>query len=374
MRHPCHPRLRVAHFLSSLGVYGAERWTFTLLSNLDKERIEPMVITVGTKPGARLFHDFVVEHGLAAWHIAQPGRLHPRAVSQLRRFLVTERLAILHTHGFKSDVIGALATWGLPVRLVTTLHGWSAHEGRLIHCYEAIGRLALRRFDCLYPLSPALLEELQRRRIPPARLRLVLNAVDLRPFETCWRERRPRRVEEPFTVLFVGRLCQPKGIFDLLHAFHRAVFSVPATLRVVGDGPDRAKLEQLGAQLGLTARVHFTGYMEDIRPMVRSSDVLVLPSYSEGIPRVIMEAFAAGLPVIGTAIPGIQQLLTHESTGLLTPAGDHAALAQALERMAAQPESARTMAGQARRLIATTYSASRQAREFEAEYFRLMHQ
>ncbi|MDH3603161.1 MAG: glycosyltransferase, partial [Candidatus Tectomicrobia bacterium] len=294
-----------------------------------------------------------------------------QAILQLRRYLVTHCIDVLHTHGFKSDIIGALAAWGLPVRLVSTLHGWSADEGWLIRAYEAIGRLFLRRFDRLYPLSPALLRTLQRLNFPASKLRLVLNAVDETAFEASWQQRQTRQAHEPLTILFVGRLCRPKGIFDLLHAFHRSRFDVPALLQVVGEGPERAEIEALCERLDIASRVRFVGFVDDVRPLYDSSDVLVLPSYSEGIPRVVMEAFAAGLPVIGTAIPGIQQLVTHEGTGLLAPLGDEAGLAQALERMAAAPEWARDMALQARHLIETTHAASRQAQEFEAEYIEL---
>lgn len=360
--------LRVAHLHSSLGVYGAERWTLALVKHLDKQEFEAIVITIGTKDGADTFHNAVKAAGFKACHIAIPGKLNPRTLVQLRRMFVTQEIDILHTHGFKSDVLGYLATRSLPIKLVSTIHGWTPGEGRVIRAYEAISRIFLKRFDRLYPLSPKLLHELQQQKFSPSKLQLILNGVDLTPFEFGYRI---RKKDEPVEFLFAGRICRPKGVFELIHAFAEANFSTPTRLLIAGDGPDRSALENLAESLGIADRVRFLGTVESIAPYLKTSDALVLPSHSEGIPRVVMEAFAAGVPVIGTAIAGIQQLVEHEVTGFLVPVGDSRALAQALERIIALPDLSRSMATNARQVVTTKYSASRMASDFRQEYRRL---
>jgi glycosyltransferase involved in cell wall biosynthesis len=363
-----HRRCRVAHLHSTLGVYGAERWTFALLKHLDEREFESIVISVGTKPGADSFYRLVTAEGLSAFHIAVPGKLNPRAILQLRRLLVRQGIDILHTHGFKADVLGYLATRSLPVGLVSTIHGWTADEGFRIKIYEAISRAFLKRFDRVYPLSPALFEHLRQNKFDPLKLQLILNAVDLSGFEFHFNT---RQVADPFSLLFVGRLCRPKGIFDLLQAFAKVNFIAPACLSIVGDGPDRQELEQLSHTLGVADKVRFVGAVTSIAPLLKESHGLVLPSYSEGIPRVVMEAFAAGVPVIGTAIPGVKQLVEDGVTGLLVPVADHDALARALEQLHEQPEAARRMAINARQLVTEKYSARRMADDFCVEYRRL---
>lgn len=364
------PRCRVAHFHSSLGVYGAERWTLTLLDYLDRERYRPLVLTIGDKPGADALCREAMRRGFDAVHLPLGGRLSPRLVRAVRERLVQERVRILHTHGFKSDVLGVLAAAGLPVATVATVHGWSAAEGWRIRAYEALGRLALRRFERVYPLSPALAEDL-RRRLGPARVELILNAVDIAAFGPAWRVRRPRKPEAPFHVLYVGRLCRPKGVADLLQAWSRLDLPVAARLSIVGDGPERADLERLAAELGIAASVHFAGARSNMLHSYAAADALVLPSHSEGIPRVIMEAFASGVPAIGTAIPGIRQLIRDGETGLLVPVGDPDAIAGALTRLATAPGAAYAMARNARELVEEQYSGKRLARDFEREYERL---
>jgi|GEM_PF-3046603 len=364
--------VRVAHFCSSLGVYGAERWIVTLLKYLDTQRISSVVVTVGAKPETKLLHEVVVEEGHKAFHMDVPGRLNPEAIRRLREFILRENIDVLHTHGFKSIVLGYLATLHLPVRLVSTLHGWSAAEGARIALYEAIGRIFLRRFDRLYPVSPALLQDMLKRGFDPNRLRLLLNAVDIAAFDSCRRRRKRCSPDNPLRILFAARLYdKSKGASVLINAMAKATFRCKATLRIAGEGPDRAKLEQLTNDLGLNDKVRFMGMVNDIGPLLAECDVLALPSFVEGIPFIILEAFSVGVPVIGSAIPGISELINHEKTGLLAPAGDADELARALERVAACPALADEMAVRARQRVERVFSASRLARDLMDEYEQL---
>ena len=361
-------KLRVIHLHSTLGVYGAERWTLALLKHIDQNKLELSVVSIGVKKGADSFYQQLVAEGFSAFHIALPGKLNPRAILKLRKIMRREKTDILHTHGFKADVLGYIATRGIPVRLVSTIHGWSADEGYLIRFYEAVSRAFLKRFDCIYPLSPALLETLQQRGFDPVRLRLVLNSVDLSGQAFNFN---PRTSTDPFSVLFVGRIYRPKGVFDLVQAFSLARFPVTAHLNIVGDGEDREELETFIAALGIGDKVTLVGTSPAVSAYLSDSHALVLPSYAEGIPRVVMEAFAAGTPVVGTDIPGIRQLVEDTVTGLLAPVADTARLAQAMENVCNHPDQARLMAENARLLVEKSFSAERMAQDFETEYRRL---
>jgi len=331
-----------------------------------------MVVTLGNKPGSASFHEFIRARGFTATHLPIAGKLNPKAIIALRRLLIDQQVDIVHTHGFKCDVLGYLATRGLPIRVVSTPHGWSAHEGLRIRLYEAISRLFLRRFDRIYPLSPSLTEDLIKRGFEKRRLRLILNAVNAAAFDRSFNNRKARRAGDPFHILFVGRLCRPKGVFELLEAIAQAWFDCPIEVRLVGDGACRYALEDHAKALGIANKIHFVGAVNQVVSHFEWSDVLVLPSHSEGIPRVIMEAFAAGVPVIGTAIPGIQQLVEEDSTGMLVPVHDTDALVKALIRMSENPEKAQRMTLNARRLVLEKFSARRQAAEFESEYINLV--
>jgi glycosyltransferase involved in cell wall biosynthesis len=360
--------VRVAHLHSSLGVYGAERWTLTLLKYLDPGRCVASLVTIGSKPGADAFHRYAAAAGVDATHIDAPGKLSLAGIAALRRHLRDRGIDILHAHGFKSDVVGLLAAAGLPVTCVTTLHGWSADEGLRIRLYETIGRVALRRYARIYPLSPALARQMADLGFPSDRVRLILNAVDTRAFDAGYARRTQRAPGEAFRLVFVGRMCRPKGVADLIEATARARLEVPFDVTYLGDGPERGEFEALAERLGVAARSRFAGAVDDVSVHLDAAHGLVLPSYSEGIPRVVMEAMAAGVPVIGTDIPGIRQLVADGETGLLVPVADPDALARAIERLAAEPALAARMVRRARALIDERYSAARMARDFESEY------
>jgi len=203
--------VRLAHLHSSNGIYGAERWTAMQVKYLDADVVNPVVITVGAKAGSELFYKMLIQEGWDAEHIALSGKLNLRALIELRRILNRRRIQVLHTHGFKSDVMGYLATRGSNIKLVSTPHGWSGDEGARIRFYELVSRVFLRRFDRIYPVSVGLLEGLRERGFPERRLHLIVNAVDDAPFADCFEARRSRRADEPFNVLFVGRLCRPRS-------------------------------------------------------------------------------------------------------------------------------------------------------------------
>lgn len=363
---------RIAHLHNSEGVYGAERWTMTQARYLANAEIDPLVITLGHKANSDLFYKELARSGIPSVHLRIGGRLNPRLIMALRSLLVKAGIEVLHTHGFKSDVMGYLATLGLPIALVSTPHGWCAAESRLIRFYEAVGRLFLRRFDKIFPLSPALLDDLLDAGFSSRKLQLILNAVDELALQPLFDQRVWRQKDDPLNVLYVGRLSEPKGVLDLIEGFSSARLQTESRLYIVGDGPQRSAMVALCNTLGIDDSVDFLGVLDDVSPAYRAGNVLILPSYSEGIPRVIMEAFAAGVPVIGTDIPGIRQLIVPGETGLLVPTGNPSAIARCLERVELNPGDSRRMALNARMLIKQRHSSREQARLFAEEYKSLI--
>jgi glycosyltransferase involved in cell wall biosynthesis len=365
--------VRVAHIHASDGIYGAERWTLTLLRYHDPARVTPLLITLGARAQSADLANAAAAAGIEVHHINAPGKLSPAMVNGVRRVLKDRRVDIVHTHEFKSDVVGFLASRALPIKRVATTHGWCAQEGARIRLYEALSRVFLRRFSRVYPVSPAQQRDLLTNyRFDEPRVRLLLNAVDIRMFDACFRARQPRARRDPLRILYAGRLSTMKGVLTLIEGFARAQIAPAPTLVLAGDGPLRSEAEALAGRLNVASRVQFVPPVPDIRLLLSTSDVVVLPSLSEGIPRIIMEAFAAGLPAIGTAIPGILQLIDDGETGLTVPTGDAHAIARALELLAADPQRAHAMALNARRRVETRFSADRLRRELEDDYDRLL--
>jgi len=139
-------------------------------------------------------------------------------------------------------------------------------------------------------------------------------------------------------------------------------------MELVGDGPRRAELERLVASRGLASRVRFLGHREDVPALLAASDLFVLPSRSEAFPNGAMEAMAAGLPVIASAVGGLLDLIDQGRTGVLVSPDDPVALAGAIDMLAAASERAAALGAAARREIETRYSFDRMVGAFEDVY------
>lgn len=167
----------------------------------------------------------------------------------------------------------------------------------------------------------------------------------------------------------IARLDPLKNLDDLLRAL--ALLS-EVELEIVGDGPDRARLEGLAHELAVADRVRFAGWSDQTRPWLARWDAFVLPSRSEGLPLVILDAMLAELPVVATPVGSVGEAIRHEQTGLLVPVGDPAGLASAVNRLLGDPVLAGALTAAARAHVLAHYTAPAMARGYEALYAEIL--
>ena len=259
------------------------------------------------------------------------------AVLSLARYLRREEFDIVHTHSTEAGIIGrfAAALAGVP-NVVHTVHGVPFADDRndaLNRFVLACERQAARYTDRIVTNADVIADDYLAREIgTPAQYTTVYSGVDLdafadaQPAEDLPGER-PR-------VVMVGRLADGKGHRVLLDAVE-SLGDVKGSVCLVGDGPLYDDLDAAIAERGLSNRVFLTGFRDDVPRILAASDVLVLPSFREGTPRVITEAMASGLPVVATDIAGIPEQVEDCENGYLIPTGDSAALANRLKRLLA---------------------------------------
>jgi glycosyltransferase involved in cell wall biosynthesis len=170
-------------------------------------------------------------------------------------------------------------------------------------------------------------------------------------------------------VLVPARLDPLKG-HEFLFEAARELGGVQVVL--VGDGPERLRLQALAHELGIAERVAFLGFREDVPRLLESADVVVLPSLAEGLPLAALEAMAAGTPLVATAIGGTDEAVVDGVTGLLVPPGDASALAAAVNRVLKEPEEARQRAEAAAARVASDFTADRMVAKVESLYEELL--
>ena len=245
----------------------------------------------------------------------------------------------------------------------------TSHDARTLARDIPLVLLTRRHVPCIvlhfHGSSPGMLLEPDRRLFKAATrllLRLtdgalVLSAEEQRKWHAFSRDTKPFVVKNPFVappelrtarprtpdgsgdvvnILFVGRLLEQKGVFDLIEAFAHVAQHTSCRLAFVGDGPEAPKLERLSAERGLDERVLLHGYLrgDELAAMYRRADILALPSWSEGFPTVITEAMSAGLPIVTTQVGGAMDHLVHEEHALFVPPREPRMLAAALLRLA----------------------------------------
>ena len=368
-------RYTVMQLGSPMGLYGAEHWILALIRHLDRAEVETIVSVIRDDPklDAQLC-EVAKREGFRTFIVEAPGRFNWAAVRQLRQFIVENKVDILHTHGYKMDIAGLLATRGTQCRVVATPHGWSVQAGLALRIYEGLDRAIFPFFDAVAPLSETLHDELLSVPGVKRKLQLIRNAVDISEIDAvdglasqvaAW------RAQGQFIVGYVGQLISRKGLPVLIEAF--AKFRAPKKkLVLVGDGPQRAELEMQVAQLGLQDDVIFFGFRNDRLTFMKGFDLFALPSRLEGIPRCLMESMAARVPIVASDIPGCNDLIEHDRTGLLFKLDDVAALTAAMERLLDPAERERLRVN-ARQFVVAEYSAAAMARRYQDLFRKLLY-
>lgn len=285
-----------------------------------------------------------------------------------RRLLGERRFDLVHAHIFASSVAAAVATRGAGVPLVVTEHteaSWQTWRERWISRW--VYRRAERVIAVSTPIQRRLIE---RGGIPPNLVTLIPNAVipasDNPPdvagtLPDGWLER-------PL-IGVVARLQPEKGVASFLEAAARiSRISPEARFLVVGDGPLREELLAFAKRDGVRERVRFLGYRADARALIGLLDVLVVPSLTEGSPLIVLEAMAAGVPVVASAVGGIPDQVRHGEEALLVPPNDPDALGETLGDLLRDPARARRLGEAGRRRTENGFSHDALVRRIEAVY------
>jgi glycosyltransferase involved in cell wall biosynthesis len=291
-------------------------------------------------------------------------------VFRIVRFIRQEGIRLIHSHGYRSDIIGLAAAKmsGLPI--VTTVHGWVSIDSRL-RLYEKCDRVALRFFNHVMPVSDQIGNALTASGIDPAKITRMHNAI---PADTKAKEgpaniKRSRREKGDVIIGIIGRLSPEKDVPSFLKAaglvaekFNQAKFLV------VGEGPERERLQQMAREMGLDGKVRFTGFVEDMGSIYSSIDLLVISSLTEGIPLVVLEAMQHGIPVVSTRVGGIPEVIENGVDGILVEPGDSHGLSQAIDSLILDDNKYVEISRNGRDRIARSFNRSAWIQEMEKIY------
>ena len=328
---------RVIFCITELDPGGAERALTQLVVGLDRNEWHPSVVCLGPRG---YFADVIERAGIAVTCLNAQGILSiPYVLWRLIQEFRTQKPAIVQTFLFHANILGRIAAWLSQVPIVVSgirvaerrnrWHGWIDRWTNALVTTNVCVSEGVANFAKL------------EMRLSPKKLIVIPNSVDFERYAHA----QPIDLktfglpENALVFLSIGRLEYQKGFDVLLRAIER-LLPLPHDVHFVfiGDGPDRHSLQEQSSRSGLTSHVHFLGRREDVPQLLAASMALILPSRWEGMPNVVLEAMAAGLPIVATEVEGIAELVRDGINGIVVPPDSPEPLAAAIRRLVDQPE------------------------------------
>jgi glycosyltransferase involved in cell wall biosynthesis len=357
--------MRILHIISSGGMYGAEAVILNLLRTLrdGPNQAALGVFSNSANPNQQL-HLAASAEGFESHLIPCQGQIDRTTIASIRELVAKTGADVVHAHGYKADIYTYLALRGSNTALVSTCHTWYDTD-RLVSLYGKVDRLVLRKYARVVAVSEEVRQRLLQAGVREEKIRMVRNGIDLRPFDGAV----PCPLEGSGPVVgLVGRLAWEKGVDIFLAAAARVLVEFPETrFVVVGEGPDREKLERLIDELKIRKSVSMLGRRDDMPSVYAALDVMVSSSRQEGLPMAILEGMASGRALIATAVGEVPTVVLDEKTGVVVPPENAELVAGAIAGLLRDPAKRARLGSAARQLIEDEYSAARMT----ADYLRV---
>lgn len=356
-------KIKIIHIITSLNFGGAERMLFDLGRRLKQDGLDIKVITV--VGGGPLVSDFERE-GIEVLVFYKKSKIGFGLVGQIYKYLRAEKPVIVHTHLFGGDTWGRLAAIlaRVPI-IVSTEHNTNLDEGWF--------KRKIKKFLSFFTNKIVAVSEAVRNysinvdHINKNKMVVIPNGIEMERFAAI----PERKYSSPPIIGVVGRLEKQKGHEYLFEALN-LIKTIPWILWVVGDGSLKNRLERLAKDLSLRERIIFLGARSNIPEILSEIDIFVLPSLWEGLGLAVLEAAAAGKPIVASRVGGIPEVIEDRKTGILVEPKNIKSLADGLEQMLLGEGEARAMGRKAREVVAEKFNVEKMVRDYERLYEELV--
>jgi len=362
--------MNILQLISSGGFFGAENVLVTLSSELKKT--EGFNVIGGVIRNQHNPHIEVAEECSRREIISQifpcKGKIDFHAIRLIRKFIKKNNIQIVHSHGYKSNLLSRCATLGLSVGNVATCHNWLGDDSKM-KFYAALDRLILKGFDSIITVSDEVSQKVLESGISARKVRSIRNGLDLDIFCATKEYRNIREgLQIPVknkVIGTVGRLSQEKGHRLLLDVGNRIIKQYPdVTFLIIGDGPLRGELQK---EFNSSPFI-FTGLRNDLPALYSIMDIFVLPSLTEGLPMVLLEAMASRLPVIASRVGSIPDVIQDKKTGFLVSPGGSEEIKKAILYCIENYEEAKDIGNKGFERVNANFSSAQMAREYAKVY------
>jgi glycosyltransferase involved in cell wall biosynthesis len=362
--------MRVLHIISSGGMYGAEAVILNMSRTLNEgpHRSTLGVFLNSSNPNLQL-HESASRDGIESHLIPCTGRLDWTAIRRIRELTAQAGADVVHAHGYKADLYVYFALRGSNLPLVSTCHTWYNHDPK-DRFFGVVDRFVLRSYGNIVAVSEGVREDLLKAGVCAHKISMIRNGIDLRTFDRASGVVKGELGWSDYPLIgLVGRLSMEKGVDVFLTAAARVLNHLPdAKFVVVGDGPDRAKLDGLIDELGIRGSVRMLGRRDDMPAVYASLDLMVSSSRREGLPIAILEGMASRLPLIATPVGAVPTVVSDGRTGVLVPAEAPKLLATRIIGLLRDDSLRERLGSAARQLVEDQFSAQRMTADYLGVY------
>lgn len=373
-----HSKIRIVYIITSTGIGGAEKILYYTVTGLDRTKYSISVCSLKEKGeiAKELESDGIKVHclymakkeGFIGWLSS--------IVTLFRLFFYLKKLrpTIVHSFLFRANILARIAGYLIGVPIVISSVRVMGGEGKYFHYLERITSFMV---DHYITVSESVKKHLiQHSQIPGGKISVIYNGVGMtnqNPLQTR-NLKKPLEIEnEGEIIITVGRLHAQKGHCYLLQAIAKAGKKVPKIkLIIIGEGEEENNLKNLVKSLDLKDKIIFAGLRGDVEKIFPIAELFILPSLWEGMPNAILEAMAAGKPIVATKVGGVPELVVHGETGILVPPEDSDALASAIIGLLRDKLKAKKMGEAGRMRVEEHFNISKTIKETEYIYLELL--
>ncbi len=364
-------KIKVLYLITELSIGGAQKALYRLLKSLDRSSFDPVVVCLYNRTG--LVSKQIQELDIEVIGLEMNAKWRWDAFWRLGKNLSQYKPTILHTWMFHANLPGRILGQIARIPIIISSERTMGQEGYL---RRFLNRLTSGLSDAIICVSDNVaIYAAQKIGIYEKKIFTIPNGIDISAFEASPTQQIARKNNKlPGEKIIIGAIGRPRWVkgFDVLISAVAKITELNILLLFVGDGPDQYKLRQLVKNIGQSDRIFFWGDQSEIQEILPILDILVNSSFHEGMSNIILEAMAAGLPVVATAVGGTPEVVVDGETGLLVPPGDPDSLAAALLRLI-QDKDLRTKMGLAgRKRVRKYFTIEETVRKTETLYFELL--
>lgn len=358
--------MNILQLISSGGFFGAENVVVHLSSELQKiDSFYPIAGVLGNLQNPHTeVADMCHQEGIETAIFPCRSKFDFRTISRLRSFIKKRDIDVIHSHGYKANLYSFFSSLGLQTFCVATCHNWLGDSLRM-KSYAVLDRFFLKSFNAIAAVSEDVRKKIINSGINPKKVKIIENGISMDRFSRNYSLDKIRTelniAGDSIVIGTVGRISYEKGQEDLLKIVPEIVKEFPKTVfLIIGDG---SLMKYLQKQYN-HPRIIFTGLRNDTPKLYQSMDIFVLPSLTEGLPMVLLEAMASSLPVIATKVGAIPTVVQNGETGLVVEPGDPEEISTALLYLLSNPDKAEQMGRKGYKRVKEHYSSSKMAAEY----------